>query len=140
MATEQYEAEKTCHCVDHSNPENTFRLGELIGAACAQIQPVPVLPPERDPVELALSLTMTFFPPTDYVIEKIKVEGDKIAVRWKPRSICCPRRTARPLIGKQEQPTGLTIMRYANGKIVEVRESWDRMEAETWAENGNLVA
>lgn len=134
MATENYKAQDECGCAEHSKLQSVSRIGELIEAACAHLQPVLAAQTEREPVELGLSLALTFFPPSQYVIEKISVEGDKIAVRWQPRSVCCPRRTARPLIGKQEQPTGLTMMRYVNGKIVDVRESWDRMETEALAQ------
>jgi hypothetical protein len=82
--------------------------------------------PERDSLEFAFSLALATFPPSDYHIEKIIAEGDKVIVQWQPNYPAKQPRPARPLIGRQEIPIGITVLRHANGKIIEAWESWDR--------------
>ena len=64
------------------------------------------------------------FPDTHFTIEEMIAEGDKVAFRWTARGTQHGQYQGRPPTGKVRTTTGITIVRFANGKIVE-----DRFEA-----------
>ncbi len=83
-------------------------------------------PASADLGQNALLLALQIFPPSHYTIEEIVAEGDKIVVRWQPRTTSVAHPSEKPEFGRQRLATGVTVMRHANGKIVQAWENWDR--------------
>ncbi len=67
------------------------------------------------------------FPDTHCTVEDIVAEGDKIAVRWTYAGTHQGELMGIPPTGKQVIITGITIHRFADGKIVESWFSYDML-------------
>jgi len=61
------------------------------------------------------------FPDTHFTIEEMIAEGDKVAFRWTARGTQQGGYQGRPPTGKVRTSHGITIVRFANGKIIEDR-------------------
>ncbi|MCK4559339.1 MAG: ester cyclase [Calditrichia bacterium] len=92
----------------------------------------------RDPVWLGevhgpeafkqyVTVTFTGFPDTRFTILDIIAEGDKIGVRWTWSGTHQGDFVGIPPTGKQIMITGITIHRFANGKLVESCFSYDML-------------
>jgi steroid delta-isomerase-like uncharacterized protein len=82
----------------------------------------PDLPPGREGVKVLATLYRSAFPDTQFTIEDIVAEGDKVVTRWKARGTHQGDFAGLPATGKQATVTGITIDRVEGGKIV---ESWN---------------
>lgn len=69
---------------------------------------------------------LTAFPDLHFTIEDQIAEGDKVVTRWTARGTHQGSFMGIPPTGKQATVTGITIDRFANGKIV---ESWYNFDA-----------
>ena len=70
------------------------------------------------------------FPDFHLTIDNLIAEGDQVVVRWTARGtntgdIVTP--MPIPATGKQVTVTGITIDRFAGGKLVEIWQQWDTM-------------
>jgi steroid delta-isomerase-like uncharacterized protein len=69
---------------------------------------------------------LSAFPDLHFTIEDQIAEGDKVVTRWTARGTHQGPFMGIPATGKQGTVTGITIDRFANGKIV---ESWYNFDA-----------
>jgi steroid delta-isomerase-like uncharacterized protein len=74
--------------------------------------------------------TRSAFPDFHLTIDDLIAEGDQVVVRWTARGtntgdIVTPMHI--PATGKQVSVTGITIDRFAGGKLVEIWQQWDTM-------------
>ncbi len=69
---------------------------------------------------------LSAFPDLHFTIEDQIAEGDKVVTRWTARGTHQGPFMGMPPTGKQGTVTGITIDRFANGKIV---ESWYNFDA-----------
>ena len=69
---------------------------------------------------------LTAFPDLHFMFEDQIAEGDKVVTRWTARGTHQGSFMGIPPTGKQAAVTGITIDRFANGKIV---ESWYNFDA-----------
>jgi steroid delta-isomerase-like uncharacterized protein len=67
------------------------------------------------------------FPDTDIVVEDAFGIGDKVAVRWSATMTHSGAGLGVPATGKKVRITGMSIARFAGGKIVEGWDNWDRL-------------
>lgn len=68
----------------------------------------------------------TAFPDIHFTIEDQIAEGDKVVTRWTIRGTHTGEFQGLPPTGKQGSVTGITIDRFASGKLV---ESWSNYDA-----------
>ena len=78
----------------------------------------------RQALESAITQFRTAFPDLHMTVEEMIAEGDKVAYRWTARGTHQGEFEGIAPTGKPIQGAGITILRFANGKIVE-----DRFEA-----------
>jgi len=74
-----------------------------------------------------IAVTRAGFPDFHVTIEDIIAEGDKVASRWTARGTHQGELIGIPPTGKQATWTGMTIYRFAGGKIVEAWWSKDML-------------
>ena len=91
-------------CVRHTQPEDTYGLEGL---------------------RQSLTMQRTAFPDFHFTIEDIMAEGDKVAFRWTYRGTHKGEYMGIAPTGKQLTMPGISIIRIAGGKIVEV---WAEMD------------
>ena len=88
---------------------------------------MPGLPPGLEGVKQMVTMTRTAFPDVQSIIDDVIVEGDKVAVRWTVRGTHRGELRGMPPTGKQVTLTGITISRFAGGKVVERWDGYDRL-------------
>ena len=67
------------------------------------------------------------FPDMHFTVEDQIAEGDKVVTRWTATGTHTGELMGIPPTGKQSTVTGISIGRYAGGKIVEVWDNWDAL-------------
>ena len=75
----------------------------------------------RQVLERAITQFRTAFPDLHLTIEEMIAEGDKVAYRWTARGTHQQEFGGIAPTGKQIHASGITMLRFANGKIVEDR-------------------
>ena len=74
-----------------------------------------------------IAATRTGFPDFSVTIEDVIAEGDKVASQWTARGTHQGELIGIPPTGRQATWTGMTIYRFAGGKIVEAWWSRDML-------------
>lgn len=69
----------------------------------------------------------TAFPDLHFTLEDQIAEADLVSVRWKASGTHKGQLANIPPTGKSINVTGMSICRFADGKIVESWESWDAL-------------
>ena len=72
-----------------------------------------------EPVKQLLSMVLTAFPDLHYTFEDVFGEGDRVVIRYTSRGTHQGELMGIAPTGKQVTITGTSIMRIANGKILE---------------------
>lgn len=67
------------------------------------------------------------FPDTEITVEDIFAIDDKVAARWVATGTHTGDGLGIPPSGKRIRVTGITIVRFKDGKIVEGWDNWDRL-------------
>ena len=83
-----------------------------------------------DKFKAAITNFRTAFPDIQFAIDEMIAEGDKVAYRWTARGTQHGEYQGRPPTGKVTTTTGITIVRFADGKIIEDRFESSRSESE----------
>jgi steroid delta-isomerase-like uncharacterized protein len=81
-----------------------------------------------EPVKQILSMVLTAFPDLHYTFEDVFGEGDRVVVRYTSRGTHKGDLMGIAPTGKQVTITGTSIMRIANGKILEEWINSDLMQ------------
>ena len=82
----------------------------------------------REPFNQFLSTLLTAFPDVHLTIEDMIGEGDRVVIRYTYRGTHKGDLMGIPPTGKQVAVTGISIMRVANGKILEEWINSDLMQ------------
>ncbi len=69
----------------------------------------------------------TAFPDIEFKIEDILEDGEKVITRWTASGTHRGAFLGVPAAGKQFTVTGITVLRFARGKIVEDWVNWDAL-------------
>ena len=67
------------------------------------------------------------FPDIKVTIEDLIAAGDRVALRWSATMTHTGDTLGMPATGRTVRSTGITIARFADGKIVEGWDSWDQL-------------
>ncbi|MGH9843477.1 MAG: ester cyclase [Blastocatellia bacterium] len=67
----------------------------------------------------------TAFPDLELTVEDIVAEGDKVLCRWSAHGTHLGELQGAAPTGKRFEITGLTLMQFADGQIVEEWANWD---------------
>jgi steroid delta-isomerase-like uncharacterized protein len=80
------------------------------------------------------------FPDGQWTVEDLIAEGDKVVIRWKMDATHEHEFRGIAPVGKPVTVRGITILRIANGKIVERWVNWDSMALRQPSETVNVGA
>ena len=80
-----------------------------------------------DGLKQFVSTWRTAFPDAHLAVEDTVAEGDKVVTRWVGRGTHRGKLMGLAPTGRRIQVTGITLDRYADGKLVESWASWDTM-------------
>ena len=72
-----------------------------------------------------VSVYLSAFPDCHFTIEDQVAEGDKVVTRWTATGTHTGELIGIPPTDVQATVTGISINRYAGGKVVEVWDNWD---------------
>jgi steroid delta-isomerase-like uncharacterized protein len=81
----------------------------------------------REGFKQAVRLVHGAFPGIHYTVDDMIAEGDRVATRWTLRGTHAGEFLGVPPSGNQVTVTGINVLRFANGQIVECWETWDRL-------------
>ena len=104
---------------DVINKRNLKAIDELVDPN--YVGHIPAFPPVQgiEGLQQVFSTYLTAFPDMTGTIEDLIAEGDKVAARLTFRGTHTGPMMGIPPTGKQVRVSGIHIMRYANGKLVE---------------------
>jgi len=88
---------------------------------------VPEVTHGPDAQKQSIAALRAAFPDFQLTIEDLIAEGDKVVLHWTARGTHKGEFMGIAPTGKQATVTGLSISRFAGGRIVELREIWDRL-------------
>ena len=81
----------------------------------------------RDGLRQVVTMYRTGYPDLEFTSEDLVAEGDKVVQRWSCVGTHQGELMGIPATGKRTTTSGITIVRYENGKAVEEWVSWDAL-------------
>jgi steroid delta-isomerase-like uncharacterized protein len=81
----------------------------------------------REGFKEAVRMVHAAFPGIHYTAEDMVSEGHRVATRWTLRGTHSGEFLGIQATGKPVTVTGINILRFADGQIVECWETWDRL-------------
>ncbi len=81
----------------------------------------------REGFKQAVRMVHEAFPDIHYTAEDMVAAGDRVTTRWTLRGTHAGEFLGIAATGKQVTVTGINILRFADGQIVECWEEWDRL-------------
>ena len=109
------------------NQGNMAVADELIAADVVDNNAPPGFPPGREGFKAQVNMYHTAFPGVRMVVEDQIAEGDKVVTRWSGHGTHQGELMGIPPTGKQVRVTGISIERYAGGKVVETWNNFDQL-------------
>ena len=94
-------------------------VDELYAENYVDLNPVPCIPANREGLKMQLGIYHQAFPNLGVEVEETVVDGDKIVVRYTIRGTHGGELMGIPATGKTCQIAGISMIRLANGKVVE---------------------
>ena len=141
MSTEENRAIARRFVQEHNQSDYLATLDQLLAPNCILHEYLPGLPDsmDREAFTHFIAMFRSAIPDIHDTIEDAVAEGDKVVVRWKGYGT----HTGADLMGvpagnKQVTANGIYIFRFAQGKIVEVWDTWDNLNV--MQQLGNLSA
>ena len=98
---------------------NLAELDEVLAPDAVDHNPAPGMKPGREGIEAAFAELRLAFPDLAFTVEDVIAEGDKAACRLSSRATHGGTFQGLPPSGKQVRQTGIDILRFAHGKVVE---------------------
>lgn len=83
--------------------------------------------PGREGVKQMVTMTRTALPDVRAILDDVIAEGDKVVARWTMSGTHQGSMHGVPPTGNRVTVPGITIFRFANGKIVERWDHWDTL-------------
>ncbi len=109
------------------NPGNAEVGDELFAVDAIDHAAFPDQVAGREGFKQAVRMVHAAFPDIRYTFEDMIAEGDRVATRWTLRGTQTGEFLGIPPTGKAVVVTGINVLRFANGQIVECWETWDRL-------------
>jgi steroid delta-isomerase-like uncharacterized protein len=110
------------------NRKNVALADELIAPNCVLQDPAtPNLGTGPAGVKQLYNTYVTAFPDTQFKIEDLIAEGDKVVLRWSVRGTHKGKLEDIAPTNKTVTVTGIDIMRISNNKIQELVANWDAL-------------
>ncbi len=109
------------------NPGNADVGDELFAVDAVDHAAFPDQVAGREGFKQAVRIVHGAFPGIHYTVEDMIAEGDRVATRWTLRGTHAGVFLGIPPSGNQVTVTGINVLRFANGQIVECWETWDRL-------------
>jgi predicted ester cyclase len=110
------------------NKGNLDAAGEIFAADVVIHNAAPGNPGGLEGVKFTVSGIRAAFPDLQFAMEDLIAEGDKIAHRWSITGTQKGEWMGAPPTGKKTTMSGISMLRIANGKIVEI---WSAMTPST---------
>ncbi len=107
------------------NKHNPGAIDEYYAADYATDNPWQRETAGLEAVKQRAAYAFTAFPDVNFAIEDLIAEGDKVVSRWKLQGTHQGDWMGVPPTGKQVTSTGITIYRFAGGKIQGDWQEWD---------------
>lgn len=101
------------------NAGNLAALDELADETVVDHTLPPDLPPGRQGVKESIAMFRTAFPDLRCTIEDMIADGDKVATRYHVTGTHQSAFMGIPATGRKITTTGIDIMRFQDGKVVE---------------------
>ncbi len=98
---------------------NLAELDQVIAPEAVDHNPVPGMKQGREGIKAAFGEARVAFPDLVFTVEDVIAEGDKAACRLSVRATHRGTFQGAPATGKQVKQTGIDILRFADGKLVE---------------------
>ena len=111
---------------DHWNKKNASIASELFGANCLIHTPDGELRGVEGATQL-LGAYGTAFPDFHITVEDNIAEGEQVALRYTFSGTHKGQLGPTAASGKRVATSGITIFRFAGGKVAEARFEWDRV-------------
>jgi steroid delta-isomerase-like uncharacterized protein len=108
------------------NPGNADLGDDLFAVDAVDHAAFPGQVAGREGFKQAVRMVHGAFPGIRYTADDMIAEGDRVATRWTLRGTHAGEFLGIPPTGKQVTVTGINVLRFANGQIVECWETWDR--------------
>ena len=80
-----------------------------------------------DELKQGMGMFLTAFPDMHFTIEEMTAEGDKVVKRWKAVATHTGELMGIPPTGNQVTMTGMSMARFADGKLAEEWEAMDTL-------------
>ena len=109
------------------NKANTDVADELFAADAVDHAAFPGQVAGREGFKQAVRMVHSAFPDIHYTAEDMIAEGDRVATRWSLRGTHAGEFLGIPPSGNRVTVTGINILRFAGGQIVECWETWDQL-------------
>jgi steroid delta-isomerase-like uncharacterized protein len=125
MSTEENKANNRRIYEEVWNGGNLAVIDELFAANSVFHDPATIL---HGPAGFKAYVTMyrSAFPDTDFTIEDVIAEGDKVVTRWTARGTHKGELQGIPPTGKKVAVTGIVVTHLSNSKLV---EGWSNFDA-----------
>jgi steroid delta-isomerase-like uncharacterized protein len=109
------------------NTGNMAAADELAAPDFLDHNPFPGTPPGLEGYKQGMRLFRAAFPDLEFILEDQIAEGDKVVARWTVRATHQGEVMGIPPTGKRVTVTGIDIVRFAGGKMVESWNLWDTL-------------
>ena len=94
-------------------------VDELYAEDYVDLNPVPGVPANREGLKMQLGMYHQAFPDLSVTVEDTVADGDKIVVRYTIQGTHRGELMGIPATGKSGEIAGISMVRLANGKVVE---------------------
>ncbi|HET7637280.1 MAG TPA: ester cyclase [Ktedonobacteraceae bacterium] len=101
------------------NSNNLAALDQIVDANIVSHSGVPGMPPGLEGGKMVHNMFLSAFPDSQVTTEDLIADGDKVVERFTFRGTNKGSFMGAPPTGKQVTATGMSVFRFANGKIVE---------------------
>lgn len=87
----------------------------------------PPVPPGPEGYKLLVSGYRAAFPDIQITVDDLMAEGDKVVGRWTAHGTNSGPMMGMPATGKQATVSGISILTFAGGQVVEQHTNWDTL-------------
>lgn len=98
---------------------NVDLINEVYAENYVDLNPIPGIPANREGVKMQVAAYHQAFPDMNVTVDDTVVAGDRAVVRYTIRGTHNGELMGIPATGKSGEITGISMVRLANGKVVE---------------------
>jgi steroid delta-isomerase-like uncharacterized protein len=127
MSAEQNKATAHRFIEEVWNNRNLDAIDELCALNAVDHRELPPFDLDRESTKHYTSIFLSAFPDLHFTIEDMVAEGEMVVTRWIGRGTHQGEMMGITPTGKTITVMGISISRFANGKVVESWTAWDRL-------------